>query len=153
MDLYVSALTAALSLLGMQEPDTASCYVHLAALRYPPLARHAQVLGSVTATFRIDPLGKAAELEATGHPLLRDGLANVIASTAFPQTCSHQTLRYTVRYHLAFADAEPRPADRTVTASPAEYDVFSLVPRVVLACPVPIRKLSLPRRVWRALRH
>lgn len=152
--LAVSLLTAVLAKLPVQESGAVTpCYEHLATLRYPPLARQAQVLGDVTATFRIDSLGKAAEMELTGHPLLQPGAAGAIAATVFPQACSNHTLRYTIRFHLAFSDGEPVPADRTVRASSTDYDVFSFVPRITFACPAPDRKPSLPRRVWRALRH
>ncbi|BDC48187.1 hypothetical protein F183_A05030 [Bryobacterales bacterium F-183] len=100
------------------------CDPVLAGLNYPPLARLAHLSGTVTATFRVDSLGRPAGIHLTGHPLLQESVTQALAATGFPAGCSNRTLKLAVEFHDNASPGLAGP-NQIVRTSAERYDVYT----------------------------
>ncbi|BDC48185.1 hypothetical protein F183_A05010 [Bryobacterales bacterium F-183] len=100
----------------------------LQGLAYPKDARAARFSGTVRATFRVDSMGKAAEVQyPIGHPMLVAGVERAIAATTFDRACFNQTLQVEVVFHMDSTPDVVVPPDRVERGEDGRYHVYTVV--------------------------
>ena len=142
--LCVSSASASVDLMlltaSAQLPQEASaqCTLPLGALRYPPAALTARIMGIVSATVDFDNQGAIGSIEVKGHPLLASEVVKALRSTSPIEKCASHKIAMRFSFVLD-ENLNPETPVSMRTVSAFNYQIVA---------PVPLTEVTISDPAW-----